>query len=82
MPLPRTFRRVVVADDRGYVHLDLPLGAPGAKHAVELSWRTLEEEDPEARRRKRAELEALAGSFADLPLERPPQPPLDAAPEL
>ena len=74
-----TVRQLYESDQEGTVHVDLPIGAPHRWVEVVLVWQEVSEPLPvdQARLRKRAELEALAGALADDPLARPEQAPLD-----
>lgn len=74
-----TVRQLYESDQEGTVHVDLPVGAPHRRVEVVLVWQEVSEVLPtdQARLRKRAELEALAGALADDPLVRPEQAPLE-----
>ena len=77
-----SIKRTVKTDDRGNLHLDVPIGEPEKNVEVEITWRDAALPSAEDKKRKRAELEALAGAFADDPLVRPEQPVLDPIPPL
>jgi hypothetical protein len=73
-----TLQKILETDDDGNAHLDVPAGAH-RRIEVTVSWREVGSPPitDEVRRRKRAELENLAGTLADDPLVRPPQPVLE-----
>lgn len=77
-----SIKRTVRTDGKGNLHLDVPIGVPEKNLEVEVTWREVHPPTPEDTKRKRAELEALAGAFADDPLVRPEQPVLDPIPPL
>jgi hypothetical protein len=77
-----SIKRTVKTDGRGHFHLDVPIGEPEKNLEVEVTWREVVLPSAEDKKRKRAELEALAGAFADDPLIRPEQPVLDPIPPL
>ena len=86
MPAPKfpesSIKRTVKTDGEGNLHLDVPIGEPEKNLEVEVTWREVQPLTPEDKKRKRAELEALGGAFADDPLVRPEQPVLDPIPPL
>ncbi len=66
-----TMRKIVQSDGTGTVHVEgVP---PRQKVEVVLVWESENTSSEELLRRKRAELEELAGALADDPVERPPQ---------
>jgi hypothetical protein len=74
-----TLRRILDTDDDGIARVDVPAGAH-RRIEVTVSWR---EVGPlpvgdEARGRKDAEPESLAGTLANDPLARPEQPVLES----
>jgi hypothetical protein len=77
-----SIKRTVKTDGKGNLHLDVPIGEPEKNLEVEVTWREVHPLSAEDKKRKRAELEALAGAFADDPLVRPEQPVLDPIPPL
>jgi hypothetical protein len=77
-----SIKQTVKTDDKGNLHLDVPIGEPEKSLEVEVTWREVHPLTPEDKKRKRAELEALAGALADDPLVRPEQPVLDPVPPL
>ena len=74
-----TVRKLYESDDTGTVRVDLPVGIPRRRIEVVVVWQEVDEAGTsrEARDRKRAELEALAGALADDPIVRPEQPALE-----
>lgn len=74
-----TVRKLYESDQKGTVHVELPVGSPNRRVEVVLVWQEVSDALPadEARQKKRAELEALAGVLADDPIVRPPQPALE-----
>lgn len=76
-----TVRKLYESDATGTVRLDLPVGAPHRRVEVVVVWQEVDEDEArpsgEAREKKRAELEALAGALADDPILRPEQPVLE-----
>ena len=74
-----TVRKLYESDSTGTVRLDLPVGTPHRRFEVVVVWQEVEERESgvEAREKKRAELEALAGALADDPIIRPEQPSLE-----
>jgi len=74
-----TVRKLYESDENGTVHLDLSIGSPRRRVEVVVVWQEVEETRAarEAKERKRAELEALAGALADDPIVRPEQPVLE-----
>jgi hypothetical protein len=71
-----TVRKLYESDDQGTVHVDVPIGVPRRQVEVVVVWQEVEVAR-QARERKRAELEALAGALADDPIVRPEQMPLE-----
>lgn len=74
-----TVRKLYESDETGTVRVELPVGAPRRRVEVVLVWQEVDgaEATREAREKKRAELETLAGALADDPIRRPEQPMLD-----
>jgi hypothetical protein len=74
-----TVRKLCESDETGTVRLDLHIGSPRRRVEVVIVWQEVEgaRAPREAKERKRALLEALAGALADDPIVRPEQPPLD-----
>ena len=77
-----SIKRTVKTDGHGNLHLDVPIGEAEKNLEVEVTWREVVPPSAEDKKRKRAELEALAGAFAHDPLVRPEQPVLDPIPPL
>jgi hypothetical protein len=79
-----TLQIVTTTDSQGHLVVDVPVAIPNRRVQVLVVWQevaanaTQETPDKVSKAKKRAELEALAGSLADDPLERPPQGTFEA----